>query len=218
MTGPALSAVPWGPVAAGSALGVVCVAVDSWLVPSGPGSAMLWFGLAGFAAASAFVLDEAAAAVVDAVPRTLRWRTLRRLAVGLVPLACWLLATGLVDRSPAGLSWPALAVTGTGVVCAALATSAVLRQAGNPTPGDVVAATVGGGTTVLVLVGVPDIGLVLEGGDPTTRATAWWLLVSVVSAGLVAWSTRDPAARSRRTPSGGDEGAAPRCPASTSTP
>ena len=82
MTGPALSAVPWGPVAAGSALGIACVAVDRWLVPSGPGSAMLWFGLAGFASASAFVLDEAAAAVVDAVPRTLRWRTARRLSSG----------------------------------------------------------------------------------------------------------------------------------------
>jgi len=185
-------------VAAGSALGTACVAVDRWLAPSGPGSAMLWFGLAGFASASAFVLDEAAAAVVDAVPRTLRWRTARRLAVGLVPLACWLVATGLVDRSASALSWPALAVTGTGVVSVALGASAALRRSGNPTPGDVVAAAVGGGTTVLVLVAVPDIGLVLEGGDPSTRATAWWLLVSVVGAGLVAWGSADPAAGHRR--------------------
>ena len=198
MTGPALSAVPWGPVAAGSALGAVCVAVDRWLVPSGPGSAMLWFGLAGFASASAFVLDEAAAAVVDAVPRTLRWRTARRLVVGLAPLACWLVATGLVSRSSADLSWSALAVTGTGVVLVALGAGAALRRAGNPTPGDVVAAAVGGGTTVLVLVGVPDIGLVLEAGDPTTRATLCWLLVSVLGVGLTGWGTADPAARRRR--------------------
>ena len=194
MTWPALSAVPWGPVAAGSALGVACVAVDGWLVPSGPGSALLWFGLAGFAAASAFVLDEAAAAVVDAAPRTLRWRTARRVAVGLVPLLGWLLATGLVVDRSAALSWSALAVTGTGVVSVALGASAVLRRAGSPTPGDVVAAAVGGGVTVLVLVGVPDVGLVLEDSDPTTRATVWWLTASVVGAGLVAWGTRDPAA------------------------
>jgi hypothetical protein len=199
MTGPALPAVPWGPVAAGSALGVLCVVVDRWLVPSGPGTALLWLGLAGFASASAFVLDEAAAAVVDAVPRTRRWRTVRRLAFGLAPLVCWLLVTGLAYRTSPSLSWRALAVTGTGVVSAALGASAVLRRAGNATPGDVVAASVGGATTVLLLAGVPRIGLVLEGGDPTTRATVWWLLVSAVGAAFVGWGAGDPAMGRRRT-------------------
>ena len=195
MTGPALPAVPWGAVAAGSALGIGCLVVDAWLAPGGPGTALLWFGLAGFASASAFVLDEEAAAVVDAVPRTRRWRTLRRLVVGLAPYAGWLLATWLVSRTSGDLSWPALAVTGAGVVTAALAASAVLRRAGNAAPGELVAAAVGIGTVALVVVAVPRIGLELEAGDPTSRATAWWLTVCAVGAVLVAWGTGDPAAR-----------------------
>jgi hypothetical protein len=195
MTGTALSAVPWGAVAAGSALGLGCLLVDVWLAPGGPGTALLWFGLAGFASASAFVLDEEAAAVVDAVPRTRRWRTARRLVVGVVPFAGWLLVTWLVSRTSDGLSWPALAVTGAGVVIAALAASAVLRRAGNAAPGELVAAGVGTGTIVLVLVAVPRIGLELEADDPTTRATVWWLAVCAVGAGLIAWGTADPAAR-----------------------
>ncbi len=198
MTGPALPAVPWGPVAAGSALGAVCVALDRWLVPDGPGSALLWFGLAGFASASAFTLDEAAAAVVDAVPRSRRWRTVRRLAIGLLPLVGWLLVTALSARS-SDLSWAALAVTGGGLVAVTLAVATALRRLGQATPGDVVSAGVGGAVLLGLLVAVPKVGPVLEAYDAGHRSTVWWLVLMVAAVAGVVWGSADPfAARPRR--------------------
>ena len=196
MTGPALPAVPWGPVAAGSALGIACVAVDRWLVPNGPGSALLWFGLAGFASASAFALDEAAAAVVDAVPRSRRWRTVRRLAIGLLPLVGWLAVTAVAARST-DLSWMALAVTGGGLVAVTLAAASALSRLGQSTPGDVVAAGVGGLVLLGVLVAVPKVGPVLEAYDASNRSTVWWLLLGVAAILVIAWGATDPGSRRR---------------------
>jgi len=196
MTGPALPAVPWGPVAAGSALGMACVAVDRWVVPNGPGSALLWFGLAGFASASAFALDEAAAAVVDAVPRSRRWRTVRRLAIGLLPLVGWFLVTAVAARS-ADLSWVALAVTGGGLVAVTLAAASALSRLGQSTPGEVVSAGVGGLVLLGVLVAVPKVGPVLEAYDASNRSTAWWLVLGVAATMVIAWGATDPGSRRR---------------------
>jgi hypothetical protein len=191
----ALPAVPWAPVAAGSALGVACVAVDRWLVPDGPGSALLWFGLAGFASASAFALDEAAAAVVDAVPRSRRWRTVRRLAVGLLPLLGWLAVTAVAATGD--ISWRAQAVSGTGLVAVTLAASTALRRLGQSTPGDVVSAAVGALVLLGVLVAVPRVGSVLEAYDASNRSTVWWLVLGLVAVLVTAWGATDPGSRRR---------------------
>ena len=102
VTGTELRAVPWAPVAGGTALGLAALLLDGWVVPNGPGSALLWFALAGFATAAAFVLDEPSAAAVDAVPVPRRTRTARRLLVGLLPVAGWLGGTAALVRSGAG--------------------------------------------------------------------------------------------------------------------
>jgi hypothetical protein len=192
VTGVVLGAVPWSPVTGGTALGLVALATDRWLVPSGPGSALIWFALAGFASAAAFALDEPAAAAVDAVPRSRRWRTAWRLAAGLLPLAAWLGGTAVVTSTSAGLSWAALAVTGTGLVTVTLAAATALRRTGGDTPGEVVASAVGGAILMALLVGVPRVGPVLEAYDGTARSTVWWAVLAVASAGVIAWGSTDP--------------------------
>jgi hypothetical protein len=174
VTGVVLGAVPWSPVTGGTALGLVALATDRWLVPSGPGSALIWFALAGFASGSR------------------RWRTAWRLAAGLLPLAAWLGGTAVVTSTSAGLSWAALAVTGTGLVTVTLAAATALRRTGGDTPGEVVASAVGGAILMALLVGVPRVGPVLEAYDGTARSTVWWAVLAVASAGVIAWGSTDP--------------------------
>jgi hypothetical protein len=191
VTGIELRAVPWLPVAGGTALGLGALALDRWVVPSGPGTFLLWLGLASIASAAGFVYDEPAAAVVDAAPRSRRWRTVRRLAIGLLPLAAWLAAAAAVARS-SPLSWPALAVTGSGVVLVTLAAAAGLRRLGQDTPGEAVAAGVGGGVLVAALVAVPKVGPVLEAGDVSSRGSVWWAALSAAATVVIVWGAADP--------------------------
>jgi hypothetical protein len=180
------------PVAGGTALGLVLLLVDGWLVPNGPGSALQWFALAGFATAAAFVLDEPSAAAVDAVPVPRRTRTARRLVVGLMPVAGWLGGTAAVVRSAPGLSWPALAVTGSGFLVVTLCAAVVLRRTGHDTPGEVVAAAAGFVVVLALVVAPPKIGPVLEAHDVSSRASTLWVAMSVLAVALLVWGAADP--------------------------
>ena len=200
MTGTELRAVPLAPVLGGTALGAVALAVDNWLVRGGPGSALMWFALAGFATAAAFVLDEPSAAAVDAVPVRRRTRNARRLLVGLVPVAGWLGGTAATVRSGTDLSWPALAVTGSGFLVVTLCAAAVLRRLGQDTPGELVAAAAGAVVVVALIVAPPKIGPLLEAYDVSTRATALWLVLAAASVVLMCWASSDPLARWRADP------------------
>lgn len=199
MTVPELRAVPWGAVLAGTGIGIAALAVDDWWVPGGPGSALLWFGLAGFGAGVAFVLDEPAAAVVAAAPRRRRAWTLRVL-VALVPILGWLAGTAVVSRAAPQLSWRAMALTGTGFLIAALAVAAHLRRAGYDAPGELVSAA-SGGAVVLALAGgaVLDRGPALEAYDAWSRTTGTWGALAVVAVGLIVWSGADPMSSRRRS-------------------
>ena len=48
-----------------------------------------------------------------------------------------------------------------------------------------------------MLVGVPDIGLVLEAYDASNRSTAWWLVLGVAATLVIAWGATDPGSRRR---------------------
>jgi hypothetical protein len=196
-----LGAVPWAPVLGGTVLGAAAVVADGSVVRGGPGSALLWFGLAAIAAAAGFVLDEAAAPVVDAVPRS-RWsRNGRRLLVAGLPLAAWWGAAAWAASRQPHLSWPALAVAGLGLVAATLGAAAAMRRAGHESPGEVVAA---GAVAVVVLalaVGpVPGVGEVLAVSDVSSRTTVVWSGVAAAAAVLVVWGSADPLTRWRRRP------------------
>jgi hypothetical protein len=199
VTGSELRAVPWAPVAGGTALGLAALLLDGWVVPSGPGSAVLWFALAAFATAAAFVMDEPSAAAVDAVPVPRRTRTARRLLVGLLPVACWFGGTAAVAQSEPGLSRPALAVTGGGLLVATVAAATALRRAGHDAPGELVAAGAGGLVVLSMAVGaVPKVGPLLESADPSSRGAVLWVVLSVVGVGVIAWGAADPLTHWRR--------------------
>jgi hypothetical protein len=195
MTGSELRAVPWLPVGGGIALGVAALSADIWLVPDGPGSVLLWFALAGFVSAAAFVLDEPAAAAVDATPLSRPSRTARRLLVSLVPVVFWLGGTAVAVRSQPALSWPALAVTGGGFLVATVTAAAVLRRLGYDSPGEVVGAVAGAAVVLALVVAPPKIGTLLEAYDVSTRATALWVVVAAASGVLMSWAGSDPLTR-----------------------
>ena len=190
-----LRAVPWTPVLASTTVGAGALALDRWLVPSGPGSVMLWFGLAGFAAAAGFVLDESSAAVVDAVPVPCRVRTAHRLLGALLPLSVWLLGTAVTSPGRPALSWPALAMTGTGFIALTVGVAAGLRRSGHESPGELVAAGAGGVVVLSLVVGVPKVGPLLEAYDVTSRAGTLWVALTVVAVALVVWGGSDPLTR-----------------------
>ena len=144
-------------------------------------------------------MDEPSAAAVDAVPVPRRTRTARRLLVGLVPVAGWLGGTAAVVRSEPGLSWPALAVTGSGFLVVTLCAAAVLRRRGHDTPGEVVAAAAGFVVVLALVVAPPKIGPVLEAHDVSTRATALWLVLAAAACVLTSWAAADPLTRWGRT-------------------
>ena len=196
MTGSELRAVPWAPVAGGTALGLAALLLDSWLVPNGPGSAVLWFALAGFATAAAFVMDEPSAAAVDAVPVPRRTRTVRRLLVGLVPVVGWLGGTAAAAWAGPGLSWSALAVTGGGLLVTTLAAATALRRAGHDAPGELVAAGAGGLVVLAMAVGgVPRVGPLLESADPSSRSSVAWAVLAGAGVALILWGATDPLTR-----------------------
>jgi len=196
VTSSELRAVPWAPVAGGTCLGLAALLLDGWVVPNGPGSALLWFALAGFATAAAFVLDEPSAAAVDAVPVPRRTRTARRLLVGLLPVVGWLGGTAAVVQSEPGLSWSALAVTGGGLLVATLAAATALRRAGHDAPGELVAAGAGGIVVLALAVGaVPKVGPLLESADPSSRSSVVWVVLAVAGIAVILWGGADPLTR-----------------------
>ena len=144
------------------------------------------------AGAAAWCFDEPAAAVVDAAPRSLAWRTAVRSAGPLLLLGAWLLA---VRRASESLFGHAGEVALQGVVAALAATAWATwrRSAGDPDPGTRLAVVVVPATLGWVLVRPLEVTLPLfpyaaGGGDAGDWGTSLvlWAVVGVASAGLLA--------------------------------
>ena len=140
----ATRAVPWPEVAGATAVVGIGVAVLlAW--PS------MWRSLglpvAALVAVAAWAMDEPAAAVVDATPRTLRWRTVARL-VAVLPGATFWMAFSLhegglpVPHQAAGHAGVLLLIGSGGMLLGAAAATA-LRRCGRATPGQQTAVVVG---------------------------------------------------------------------------
>ena len=194
MTTHELRAVAWtqvlGPVAVGAAL----LALTSAGAMGGPQPEFLWLGLGALALGAGACLDDRAAAVTAACPTGRRRRTAQRLAVPAVIVAGWCVFAAAVDGVH-GLSGTALALTGSGVVLAAVAASDVLRRLGTDEPG----AIVGGAALLLVVVCLlfqpfGDL-LVLQAYPDRGSAPALWLVGSVLAVTSLGWTTADPAGR-----------------------
>jgi hypothetical protein len=148
MTGYLARAVPWPLVAAGCVtmaglLGLV--AASPWILWPLEGTAV---GV--LAGTVAWSMDEPAAAVVDTLPRSLRWRTALRAST--VPLVLGVWTTSLVlmrTRIPGHLGL--FLLQGIGAACFALAITARQRSRGEPEPGRALAALVVPVATALAL-------------------------------------------------------------------
>lgn len=127
-----VAAVPWALVAVSTAVLALLIALveyDPWRLWPLQGIAV---GL--LAAATAWCLDEPAAAVVDPSPRSLAWRTVARSPAVLLLVAAWLGGVWWARDSLFGHA-DVVALQGVAAAALALAWVTLRRAAGDATPG-----------------------------------------------------------------------------------
>jgi hypothetical protein len=201
-----LTALPWRPLATASTaaaglLGIAAIWPSSGFAAIGPRLALVCL-----AAAACFVLDEPAAAAVDSAPKTLRARTVIRLAGAAIPATIG--AAGFVaiaarpDPSPSGqgpfgeLPVGGLLLQLAGCLLLGVAAAAVARRF-IPEPGDLVSGMVAGGLTTLVIYNPVDRWVDIFPPSPEgrwSRSVALWMVVCLLCLVTLARATRDPLA------------------------
>ena len=146
-------------------------------------------GLVGVALAAAAVLDDAAAAVTDATPRTARRRMLGQAPLALGALAVWIGTGALLELRDH--EWPFLfaAAIGFAVVTASFGFAAAARRAGIAQPGEAVGTAVGA-VVLAALLAAPSVRGVSP-FFPEPAALWWWLPVFVGGSGALVVGTRD---------------------------
>jgi hypothetical protein len=181
-----------------SALGVAILAACVVLADSPP-LVYLRLALVALAVSAAFVLDDAATAAVDAVPRTRRRRTADRLLAVAVPLTVWGVGIAVFQLRTPATPAAGLLVEGAGALTVAVAAAAVLRWAGRAEPGEIAATVVGGTMLALIVFDLPSWWPVpLFPGDAGWPAsTALWSGLGVASAVVVILASADPYRPSR---------------------
>jgi hypothetical protein len=193
--GPA-AGIPWRPVAALTSVGLLLLGVAATWTTSAVAGTALVVGVAALAAATAYVLDEAAAEAVGAAPISLRRRSRARLLVaGAVLVAGSMGVAALAVRS--GLSARfAVMVWLTGCVLVAVAAAAALRRH-VPEPGDAV-----GGALLTVVIALAVVNPLSRWVDvfPSEPDARWassfvlWGGVGAICLAVLTRATRDPLA------------------------
>lgn len=194
VSGGVVTGVPWRPVASLTGSGLLLLAVAATWSTSVLARIALPVGLAALAAATAYLLDEAAAEAVAATPTSLRTRSLARLRLAAVVLVLGVL--GIVAVAVRTESTARLGVMAqlAGCIAAAVAVSAALRLR-VAEPGDVVGASVLAVVVTLAFVRPLDRWVDLF---PTDAGARWpgsfvaWGLVTVAAIATVTRATRDP--------------------------
>lgn len=192
---PLRSAVRWQPgVAAWVFVAVLVVVKDEAL--EDPGSALLILRAVGVIAVlgAAFVLDDEAAATLEASPSTFAWRRSLRMvtAVALVSVP-WAAAWWRTDAHGTDAPWAGLTLELAALLALALATAAgVTRWSGTTDPG--VATTP---VVFVVVLGAfqlpPRFALYGPPGPGWDAQQARWWVVLAGAALLLLWCARDPA-------------------------
>lgn len=196
---PLRAAIRWQPGVVAWAL-VAALLVIKAEVLADPGSALMLVRAAGVIAVlgAAFVLDDEAAATLEASPSTLAWRRGLRVgaAIALVSVP-WTAAVWRVDAHGTELPIGGLTLElGTLLALALAAAAAVTRWSGATDPG--VATTP---VVFVVVLGAfqlpPRLALYGAPGPGWDAAHARWWTLLAATALLLLWLSRDPAARSR---------------------
>jgi hypothetical protein len=188
-----LKGVDWAAVLGGSAFGAGILAGCVAFAADGPPLEYVRLALVALVAAAAFVLDEPAAAAVDAVPATRRRRTAARAMAVALPLGVWAAGVLALEARSAVTPVGALLVEGAGVLAVAVALAAVLRLAGCIEPGEIVALVLGATMlAVLIFNPLPRSVPLFPVGDGWAASTALWGFLAVAAATLVVATSRDP--------------------------
>ncbi|MEO6144228.1 MAG: hypothetical protein ABIP19_09640 [Dermatophilaceae bacterium] len=198
-----LTALPWRPVATASGAAVCLLSIVAVWPESGFAAVGIKLALVCLAAAAAFVLDEPAAAAVDSAPRTLRARTVIRLAGVSIPATIgasglFMIGARLGSSTSSALRgqfpYGGLLLQLVGCLLLGVAASAFTRRF-MPVPGDLVSGVVAGVLTTLVIYNpfarwVDVFPLSLQ--DRWSRAVILWIIVCLICVVTLARATRDP--------------------------
>ena len=188
-----LKGVDWAAVLGGSAFGAGILAGCVAFAADGPPLEYVRLALVALVAAAGFVLDEPAAAAVDAVPATRRRRTAARAMAVTLPLGVWAAGVLALEVRSAVTPVGALLVEGAGMLAVAVALAAVLRLAGHIEPGEIVASVLGAAMlTVLIFNPLPRSVPLFPVGDGWAASTTLWGFLAVAAATLVVATSRDP--------------------------
>lgn len=188
-----LRGVDWAVVLGGSAIGAAILAGCVVFAEDGPPLPQVRLALISLVAAAAFVLDEPAAATVDAMPNTRRRRTAARTTAVALPLAVWVLGVLALELRTAVTPAGGLLVEGAGVLAVAVAAAAVLRLVGRADPGEAVATVLGAGMLGVIIFNPPPRSVPIFPIDHGWAAsTTLWVGLTAAAVILVLFASRDP--------------------------
>lgn len=189
-----VTGVPWRPVASLTGAGLLLLGVPSTWPTSPIGGPAVAMGLAALAAATAYLLDEAAAEAVAAAPTSLRTRSLARLRIAGVVLVLGVLGIAAIAVRTDSTARVGIVAQLAGCIVAAVAVSAALRLR-VAEPGDLVGASVLAVVVTLAFVRPLDRWVDLF---PTEAGARWpgsllaWGVVTLAALATLARATRDP--------------------------
>lgn len=190
-------AVVLGASGCGAAILLGCLVFTGDTPPLG----YLRLALLALVATSAFILDEPAAAAVDATPTPLTRRTALRATALTVPVAIWVLGLLAVEQRTASTPVLALLVEGTGAMAVAVALAACLRMAGNDEPGEVIASVCGAAILAILLLNpLPPSVPVFPVTEGWAASSALWASLTLTSVVVTVSVSRDRPYRQRRRP------------------
>jgi hypothetical protein len=190
--------VDWAVVLGGSAIGAVILGCSVAFAEDDPPLQYFRLALVVLAAAAAFVLDEPAAAAVDAVPATRRARTVIRATAVAVPLAVWVCGILALEQRHTATPTGALVVEGAGVLAVAVALACILRIAGRVEPGEIAASVVGSAILGLIVFPQPRSVPLFPTYDDWAASTSLWGCLAVAAVILAIAASGDPYRRRTR--------------------
>ena len=155
------------------------------------GIALLPASLALSAAATGFVFDESATAVVAVTPRGAGWRRTARCVVALLPASVWVGTVTALDVVTPGLDRGGWVLAGLGCQLVALGAAALASRQGVDAPGSAVA------SVLILLVLMPMVVGPMAGWEPVfplgafeTWVALFWVAVAAVGAAFLARALR----------------------------
>jgi hypothetical protein len=177
-----LRGVDWAVVLGASGCGAVVLLGCVVFTGDTPPLTYLRLGLLALVAAAAFILDEPAAAAVDATPTPLTRRTAVRTLALVAPLGVWGVGLLAVERRAASTPTLALLLEGAGAMAVAVALAACLRLVGRREPGDVVASVCGVAILGILLMNpLSRSALVFPVAEGWAASSAFWASLTVAS-------------------------------------